>query len=218
MPAHTKNDISGNRYGRLKVIRFIPDDSAYAKFLCVCDCGAQKIVHSQALIRHRTLSCGCYGREMTKKRGTIHGQGGSDRSGAYSSWANMMDRCEWGGNQRMYARYGAKGIRVCEEWHEFQNFFNDMGERPDGTSIDRIDGSLGYSKENCRWATRREQNLNTSRIIRVLFEGSAITVHELCEKLCLSKPAVRARASRRGNDYVKALQSIGVECSYLENT
>jgi hypothetical protein len=125
----------------------------------------------------------------------------------------MMDRCEWGGNLKNYAKYGAIGIRVCAEWFSFENFLRDMGDRPMGTSIDRINGKLGYKPGNCRWATRQEQARNTSRTVKVLFGGETIMVCELCEKLGISRKAIRSRASRRGGDYVKALQSVGIECT-----
>jgi hypothetical protein len=124
----------------------------------------------------------------------------------------MMDRGEWGGHPS-YANYGAKGIRVEKRWHQFENFLEDMGERPPGTSIDRIDCSVGYSRANCRWATRAEQALNTTRTVRVLHNGKVVPVALLCDSLGLSRKAIRSRAVRRGNDYVAALQSVGVECS-----
>lgn len=214
MPRRAFNDITGKKFGRLTALRFIPDDSKFSKFWCVCECGNEKSVMAQALISGLTVSCGCFKNEQIKKRATAHGYGksGKERSPTYSSWASMMDRCEWGGHKIMYAKYGAKGIRVCPEWHNFENFLRDMGVRPPGTSIDRKENSDGYSKNNCRWATRREQALNTTRTAKVLIDGKPVIVFELCEKLGLSRKAVRARASRRGNDYVAALKSIGIEC------
>jgi len=217
MPRKVLNDITGKKFGRLTALYFIPDSSKFAKFWCVCECGVEKSIMRGALTSGQTISCGCYKKEISGVANTIHGHArvGKARNPTYSSWANMMDRCEWGGHKISYAKYGAKGIRVCTEWHNFENFLRDMGERPIGTSIDRKENSKGYSKDNCRWATRREQALNTSRTIKVLIENKPIIVFELCEKLGLSKKALRARASRRGNDYVAALRSIGMECDYL---
>jgi hypothetical protein len=87
---------------------------------------------------------------------TKHGQARGGASRTYVSWSMMKQRC-LNPNYEPFKRYGGKGIDVCKEWLVFDNFFSDMGERPIGTSLDRIDGRLGYSKNNCRWATRREQ-------------------------------------------------------------
>lgn len=213
MPKFTRNDISGKRFGSLLAIRFVPDDSAYAKFLFMCDCGIEKIIMAQSVIRGATVSCGCVGSADRSKKLTIHGHGksGKNRNPTYSSWASMMTRCEWG-NHSTFDKYGAVGIKVFHEWHNFENFLRDMGERPIGTSIDRIDNMKGYFPGNCRWATRHEQALNTSRTVKVVIDGKLTIVYDLCDKLGLSRKAVRARAVRRGYDYVSALRSFGIEC------
>lgn len=144
-----------------------------------------------------------------------HASSGKKRSPTYSSWASMMDRAEWGGHPT-YAQYGAMGIRVDPRWHDFANFLADMGERPPGTSIDRIDNDKGYYPGNCRWATRREQALNNSRTIRVVIDGSVVVFHDLCERLNLAKTPIRARAQRRGGDYAAALRSIGIDAQPFE--
>lgn len=210
VPSECRNDLSGLRFGRIKVIKFIPDTGKYHKFLCLCDCGNAKIIIGQSLLRGHTVSCGCYHREKLLNS-ISHGDGrrGKKRSPTYSSWASMMTRCEWG-NHPMYERYGARGIRVCERWRTYENFKEDMGERPPGTSIDRIDNSVGYEPSNCRWATRKEQALNTTRTIKVTYNGEVVCVYDLCNSLGISRTALRSRAVRRGRDYVEALRSMGV--------
>lgn len=211
MPRYVKNDITGEKFGRLTAIKFLPDEGKYAKFLFECECGKKLVILSQSVRSGNTKSCGCLQKEA---RPITHGHGkrGKKRSPTYSSWASMMDRAKWGGHPS-FANYGAKGISVCEEWQKFENFIADMGERPKGTSIDRIDNTKGYAKENCRWATRHEQALNTSRTIKVVIDGELVNVFDLCERLGLSSKAVRSRAFRRGKDYVAALKSFGVDCA-----
>lgn len=209
MPKRVFNDITGQRFGRLLAIEFVPDESKFSKFLCRCDCGQTKLIFTQSLIRGLTLSCGCYQRDQAGLR-KKHGHAGrGSRTKTYNSWAGMMDRCEWGGHPS-YARYGAKGIRVDPRWHSFEAFFADIGERPPGTSIDRIDNSKGYGPGNCRWATRAVQALNTSRTVKVIYSDAVIPAKTLCQQLGLSLTVVRLRAYRRGGDYVEALASLGV--------
>lgn len=87
---------------------------------------------------------------------------------AYSSWHNMKQRCN-NPNDKDYIRYGKRGITVCERWNSFDNFLEDMGERPKGTTLDRIDNSKGYYPENCRWATKKEQTHN-SRVVKLDYQ------------------------------------------------
>ena len=216
MPTKYKIDYAGKLFGRLTVIKFVPTKGRHSTWECKCECGNIKQIKIQALTNGTTVSCGCYHKEVLHSQ-AIHGENRNSvlRTGTYSSWANMMIRSEWG-NHPSYEHYGAKGIKVNERWHNFENFRADMGTRPEGTSIDRIDNRKGYEPGNCRWATPLEQSLNTSRTVKVIYNGRIIPVYTLCEELKLSKKAIRARASRRNNDYVAALLSIGVVV-YPEN-
>lgn len=214
MPKTFNKDYSGQVFGRLSVVSFIPTSGRYSTWMCRCECGNDKSVKIQALLSGQTVSCGCYNKEVLHNQATHGESGNKTRSGAYSSWANMMMRCEWGGHPS-YDIYGAKGIRVCKSWFEFENFKKDMGERPKSKSIDRIDNTKGYFPGNCRWATRREQALNTSRTVKVLIDGKIEVVFNLYDRISISSKALRSRASRRGNDYVKALRSIGIDCDYI---
>jgi hypothetical protein len=203
------NDLTGRRFGWIQVLELIQDPTRYAKYLCRCDCGTVKMILGQSLAAKRTISCGCQGRKITALRATKHGEAGKNRSRTYGSWAAMMTRCEWGCSPG-YLDYGACGIRVAIRWHDYAQFLADMGPRPEGTSLDRIDGTRGYEPGNCRWATIREQALNTSRTVRVEYCGENTTMVELCERLGISLTALRSRKRRRGGDYAEALLSFGI--------
>ena len=113
-----------------------------------------------------------------------HKHGHKTREGmspTYVSWNSMMARCNRPSSPS-FKNYGAKGIAVCDRWHNFISFLEDMGERPNGTSLDRIDGSLGYEPGNCRWATRTEQNRNRSGCRKIEFRGESLTLSEWAER------------------------------------
>jgi len=147
----------GNKIGLLKVREEVGALGASGNFSyrCVCDCGEETVVLGSKLKNGETRSCGCLRVTAAKKHG-MH------KTRTYRIWNAMRQRC---GNPKAsaYKRYGAKGISVCDRWlYSFENFLADMGECPDGKSIDRINSLLGYEKSNCRWATQVEQMSNSS--------------------------------------------------------
>lgn len=153
---------AGFRSGRLLVIRQTEVRSSDKQIMyeCQCDCGNTKLVRGQFIRKQITLSCGCLQSEATAKRSITHGHSVNYRSSrTYRIWTNMKDRCS---NPKTpgYRYYGARGIRVCERWSAFEAFLADMGPAPDGLTLDRKDNYSGYSKENCRWATWKEQMAN----------------------------------------------------------
>lgn len=164
--------LEGERFGRLTVLCRARSsaDNQDARFCCRCDCGQETIVRLSNLKNQSTRSCGCLRREHVIHSNIArrtHGHAGTHRTRTYSTWAAMLKRCH---NPR-YPRfndYGGRGISVCRAWREsFASFLSDMGERPLGRSIDRIDNRFGYFFANCRWATPAQQAANRRCMERI---------------------------------------------------
>jgi hypothetical protein len=150
-------DITGQRFGRLVALglRSRGGPGIHSRWLCRCDCGKTHAATSNNLKSGNVKSCGC--REGNFKHGQRH-------TGAYRTWDAMLQRCSNPRNTR-YKYYGGRGITVCERWRKFENFFADMGERPSGMSIDRIDNDGNYEPGNCRWITQSQQLKNRTRAL-----------------------------------------------------
>lgn len=149
----------GARFGRLLVTgRASAVGAKPVKWRVACDCGNTAIVLGGHLRSGHTASCGCLAVKSTIERTTTHGQ--SDTS-LYRRWRAMLNRCQ---NEKCvaYQWYGARGIAVCERWGRFENFAADMGHPGRGMKLDRINNDLGYSPDNCRWVTHKE-NCNNRR-------------------------------------------------------
>lgn len=177
-------DLTGKKYGRLTVLRYAGRNKHNQPLWdCLCDCGKSSTVRGSNLTTGQTQSCGCLCKERGREAHTKHGHMvGRVGSRTHKSWNMMLQRCRNPKNPN-YARYGAKGISVCDRWSEFKNFLLDMGERPDGCSLDRIDNEGNYEKQNCRWATDSEQVLNRSVTIWVSYQGQTVPLADLIRSL-----------------------------------
>jgi hypothetical protein len=155
-------DLTGMIFGRLTVVASTERRADHhVVWRCLCTCGAETFVRSTYLTTGITTSCGCLNREITRMRRTTHGSARhGSRTATYRSWESMKRRC-LNPNDPAFARYGGRGITVCDRWLCFEHFRDDMGERPHGLSIDRFPNNDGnYEPGNCRWATRLEQTRN----------------------------------------------------------
>lgn len=188
----------GKKYGRL----FTLEETRRGIHLCYkcrCDCGNTLVVRSSQLATRHTQSCGCLKKEMMVARNTIHGCCiRKNRTPAYDTWANMIQRCHNPKTKR-FQNYGGRGITVCEKWRiSFADFLNDMGNPPsDRHSIERLDNDKGYFKSNCVWATDEEQanNKRTNRFIT--FRKQTKTVAQWTRELGFKTHLIRDRLRYR---------------------
>lgn len=206
----------GDRYGRLVVTGYERRPFTYPSgkkemkpFMHVrCDCGSERCVNRSSLKLGDSLSCGCLQRQLIVKRMSTHGDAGrGKRAPELGIWMSMKNRCE-SPLVNNYARYGGRGITVCDRWkYSYQNFLSDMGRKPTpGHSIDRIDNEKGYSPENCQWATTKEQQNNRRDNRKITFDGETKTLAQWAEYTKIGAHTISERL-RIGWDVRRALTS-----------
>ena len=193
-----EQNLTGRSFGRLKVTGVLGTFKGRVYYECICECGRIYDALGKSLLEKNTTSCGCLRESLSRDRLTGHKFNlthGATGSPTYEVWKSMHQRCT---NPKHigYPNYGGRGIGVCERWRSFENFLEDMGERPSQHSIDRKDVNGDYSPDNCRWATQREQSLNkrSNRIIE--FRGKKQTLLEWSEELGLAVWVIRNRLLR----------------------
>lgn len=178
---HKPNDLTNKRFERLTALEIVPTPKKGAYWFCKCSCGNTTIVRNDKLINGITKSCGCLKKEIITKRNETHALGLS-RSNIYRRYRTMLARCYYEKNPRtkkFYYKY--KGIKVCDEWlgeNGFINFYKwaiSNGYKKELT-IDRIDGSKGYSPDNCRWVDYKTQRANQRKPVR---DGHWTKMHQL---------------------------------------
>lgn len=183
-------NLTGLKFGLIHVICFAGKrikNSGNAEYFyhCRCSCGTQRLISGVALTGKKRRGCRCWNSDLNGMR----------ESDEYRIWSAMWTRCT-NPRQASWKNYGGRGITVCERWEKFEHFFADMGQRPTRQhTIDRRDNDAGYSPDNCRWITRREQNRNRSDNHRLTFRGETKTIAEWSEDVHIEQRTIWWRIS-----------------------
>lgn len=183
-------DISNKKFGMLTAIRVSHRRNGYIYWLWKCDCGRDYIQLPGNVKSGNTRSCGCNRIYSTAEARKTHGM---SKSNTYRIWWGILCRCQ-NENYHAYKQYGGRGIKVCDRWNIFENFLEDMGERPSKElSIDRIDGSGDYEPSNCRWATRTQQQRNVKSNRMITVKGVTKCISEWAEITGIKKGTISTR-------------------------
>lgn len=155
-----EEDIIGKKHNHLYIKEIVRrEKNSHIMVLVLCDCGKEKIINLNNIRTGVTKTCGC------KAGNRSHNL---SKTNEYQTWATISQRC-YNTKNTVYRHYGGKGITVCDEWrNSFEQFYRDMGPRPEGCSLDRIDPNKGYEPNNCRWTDIFVQNINKSIVIDTL--------------------------------------------------
>ena len=196
-------DLTGSVFGRLTVLKQVKNRK-YTTWLCRCECGIEKEIMGRGLKAGRVVSCGCYARQKASERVTERNvTHGLSKTRFYKTWSEMLRRCS-NQNAANYFMYGGRGIKVCEEWLTFENFYRDMfPSYRKGLTIDRIDVNGNYCKENCRWLDAKGQARNRRNTLIV----NGVPLIELCEKMNLNYNAIWQRIYKHHWSIEKALST-----------
>jgi hypothetical protein len=196
--------LSGKRFGDIDVLYRTDYENKKIMWLCVCDCGSITKVASNDLISGHTKSCGCGKIKSLIKRATTHGHSSNGTiTKSYRRWLKIKNRCH-NENDKDYKYYGGRGIKVCERWAKFENFYSDMGDVPDGMTIEREDNDKGYSPDNCKWATPMEQANNRRSNTFYTYENQTLTFAQWCRRNGIKPETVDSRM-RKGMSFEDAI-------------
>lgn len=194
LPNKWIKDYRGQRFNRLTVIAFERvRPRGGAVWRCRCDCGNETTTTAHDMRVGHTQSCGCQGRERSAAARRTHGMTGTP---VYKIWKGIRVRC-YNPNSAIYPHYGGRGIVMCDRWREsFEAFFADMGERPPGHSVERIDNDGPYSPENCEWAAKVTQMNNMRSNHCITYQGKTQSLADWARELGIDYHRLRARIER----------------------
>ena len=180
-------DMTGLKFGRLKVLREVSRDTRGSSWECQCDCGNITITQGSALRSGHTTSCGCFIRDSLRERAVIHGKS-HDR--LYQTWADMKTRCN-NPNHKSYLHYGGRGITYASEWNDFQVFYDFATTHgyDDSLTIDRIDVNKGYFPDNVKFVSLQEQTRNKRNSIHLTYQGETKTLGEWAAQFGVNRGA-----------------------------
>ena len=188
------DSLIGKKFNRLTVISFFGTHQNKNKWRCKCICGNFCLVTAHKLKSGHTQSCGCLHKEGPKHL-TTHGL---RYHSAYTSYVHMLDRCN-NNTHVSFSNYGGRGIKICERWLDSKkgllNFIEDMGERPEGYHIDRIDNNGPYSKENCRWISPGDNSRNKRNTFFISFNGKTQCITDWAVEIGVSTQCIKYRLS-----------------------
>lgn len=190
--ARKTEDLTDQKFGRLTAIGGYDRSTGITYWDFQCECGTVKSIPARSVKSGRISSCGCLKSDAMRERKTSHGMSNYP---VYAVWSAMIARCT-NPNSVSYMDYGGRGIKVCDRWLDFQNFFTDMGECPKGMSIDRKDVNGDYEPGNCRWATRHEQNMNRRNTMYVEYGGERVALFDLAKSNGVDYDLLRGRYYR----------------------
>lgn len=183
----------GGFINNLKVLSNNGKNGHNTEYTFECFCGKIFNALLSNVTSGNTTSCGCVKKVLAKENNTIHGMAGTSH---YSLWNSMMRRC-YNKKNPAYKNYGARGIDVCERWHSFELFFQDMGKKPKGKSLERKDNYKGYTPENCVWATAKDQGSNKrNNVIITDTNGISKTVSQWAEIYGINHNTIRHRLKK----------------------
>lgn len=186
------HNLLGRRFGKLIVLHKMPNNKhGKVMWLCRCDCGETKSILSAKLLNGESKSCGCRRREVSA---LLHRTHGLSKTRIHRIWCAMKTRC-YNPNSPAFVSYGAKGITVCRRWKtSFQHFLADMGQPPtDSHTLDRVDNTKGYTPKNCRWATYKEQSVNSRTPVMITFDGKTRCIADWARSLGISNSTLHER-------------------------
>lgn len=190
-----KLDLAGQRFGKLTAVSC----AGKGRWVCLCDCGGSSLSSVGNLRSGNSRSCGCEKRAALGRSTTTHGKSGTPTQ---RIWKSMRQRCLNPSSKR-YKDYGGRGIKVCERWALFANFLADMGERPEGLSLDRRNNGGDYTPDNCYWATAAQQASNTRQNRWIEWDGIRDTLSGWARRCDCDPSTVSDRLAKHGPAHLK---------------